>query len=120
MSNGIECFNRKNKNWIDVDISVDFKVYVCCSYHGNHAKTKKFEHPELDKLHPMWNSLLYHSFDEIMEIWNKYINEETWESETPPPFCFSNCSKNCESYKFWPRNTKDYYDELQRNKTDTF
>jgi hypothetical protein len=89
----VNCFTRIDQNsWRDIDISLDFKVYPCCAYHGVHKMRKTFDDDRLDNLPEDWNSLKKHSIEEILEFWSMYLNDEYWSDiNLCPKFCIKSC-----------------------------
>ena len=45
---------------------------------------------------PDWNNLEHHSLDEIIEheIFQTYIYNEGWNSNSPPKVCVNNCCED--------------------------
>lgn len=91
----VNCFTRNGeKTWRDLDVSIDFKVYPCCAYHGLHKISKTFGDHRLDNLPEGWNSLKEHSMDQILVFWSRYLNDEYWSDiNLCPKFCIKSCGK---------------------------
>ena len=83
-----------NDNLQRTEISVDFKVYPCCTLHAFHQLDKTFFDEYLDGLPEDWNSLKNHSLDEILKRFKDYIKPEKWKRfETTPDCCKRACLK---------------------------
>ena len=86
-------YNEDN-TWNETEISVDLKVYPCCTIHAYHQLDKTFFDEYLDSLPDDWNSLKRHSLDDILKIYREYITPEKWEKlETTPQCCKRSCLK---------------------------
>lgn len=78
------------------------KLWPCCVYgnlqYGNvnekidNYKRDPYFHEEMAK-DPDFNNLTMHTAKKIMAhpLYAKYINEEGWNSENPPPICVETC-----------------------------
>ncbi len=85
---------NEDDTWNETEISVDFKVYPCCTLHAFHQLDKTFFDEYLDGLPEDWNSLKNHSLDEILKRFKDYIKPEKWKRfETTPDCCKRACLK---------------------------
>lgn len=83
---------HQNKEWAEIEISSDFRVYPCCTLHAEHQLEKTFYDDKLDSMDKNWNNLKKNKLEDIMKFWRKYISPEKWKKEDTLPEC---CSKLC-------------------------
>jgi hypothetical protein len=86
-----EFYNYNKKNFDQVEIDFNFKVYPCCYYYCRQITGF------LDKKDPFLKldtSLKTKSFKKIIESFNAIFNEKTWNDATKCPSLCKECLRH--------------------------